>query len=98
MPHWERPHICPESKGVPSLLWTPYVTELEDRDCDWTPLLWAASDPGARYRTIALQALAVVYGTGVSELVDIGNLLVLYITSSSDHVTNSILLLSVLLL
>lgn len=72
------------------MLWTPYVTELEDRDCSQTSLLWAASDPGVGFRTIALQAIAVVYGTGVSELVDIGNLLVLYITSSSDHITNSI--------
>ena len=55
-----------------------------------TLLLWAASDPGAGFRTIALQALAVVYGTGVSGLVDIGILLVLYIASSLDHVTNSI--------
>ena len=57
-----------------------------------TLLLWAASDPGAGFRTIALQALAVVYGTCVSELGDIIVLLVLYIASSLDHVTNSILL------
>ena len=36
-----------------------------------TSLLWAASDPGAGSRTIALQALVVVCGTGVFELVDI---------------------------
>ena len=56
-------------------------------------MLWAASDPGAGFRTIALQALAVVHGTGVSELVDIGVLLVLHITSNSVCVTNSILFL-----
>ena len=42
------------------------------------------------HRTIALQALAVVYDTHVSELANIGNLLVLYITNSLDYVTNSI--------
>ena len=91
MPHWERPQRCPESR-VLLIIAEPQCYKVRGERLYWTPLLWAASDPGARFRTIALQALAMVYGTGVSELVDIGNLLVLYISSRSDHVTNSIIL------
>ena len=70
----------------------PNVTESEERETVLDSIAVGSLRPRSqRFRTIALQAIAVVYGTGVSELVDIGNLLVLYITSSSDHVTNSIL-------
>ena len=56
-----------------------------------TLLLRVALDPRAGYRTTVLEALAVEHGTGVSELVGTGILLVLHTTSYSVCVTNSIL-------
>ena len=91
MPHWERPQRCP-GNGDPVLVWIPYVTDLEDRD--YSDFIAVGSlRPRSRIRTTVLEALAVEHGTGVSELVDIGVLLVLHITSSSICVTNSILFL-----